>query len=155
MTASDDPGTSKSRSGYVIQYAGCPVAWASKLQTIIALSSCEAEYVSLSESLRDTIPLMELVKEIDKAGFKVISTTANVHCKAFEDNSGALELARLPKMRPRTKHINIKYHHFREHVRLGIIKIFPISTENQLADIFTKPLPQNLFLRLRKELLHY
>jgi len=98
---------------------------------------------------------MELVKEINKAGFKVISTTANVHCKAFEDNSGALELARLPKMRPRTKHINIKYHHFREHVRLGIIKIFPISTENQLADIFTKPLPQNLFLRLRKELLHY
>ena len=155
MTASDDPSTAKSRSGYVIQYAGCPVAWASKLQTIIALSSCEAEYVSLSESLRDTIPLMELVKEINKAGFKVISTTANVHCKAFEDNSGALELARLPKMRPRTKHINIKYHHFREHVRLGIIKIFPISTENQLADIFTKPLPQNLFLRLRKELLHY
>jgi hypothetical protein len=155
MTASDDPSTAKSRSGYVIQYAGCPVAWASKLQTIIALSSCEAEYVSLSESLRDTIPLMELVKEIKKSGFKVISTTATVYCKAFEDNSGALELARLPKMRPRTKHINIKYHHFREYVRLGIIKIFPISTENQLADIFTKPLPQNLFLRLRKELLHY
>jgi hypothetical protein len=45
-----------------------------------------------------------------------------VFCKAFKDNSGALELAHLPKMRPQTKHINIKYHHFREHVRLGLIE---------------------------------
>jgi len=123
MTASDDPSTAKSRSGYVILYAGCPIAWASKLQTIIALSSCEAEYVSLSESLRNTIPLMDLIKEFKEHGFSVTSTEPKVFCKAFEDNSGALELARLPKMRPRTKHINIKYHHFREHVRLGLIKI--------------------------------
>jgi hypothetical protein len=51
MTASDDPSTTKSRSGYVILYARCPIAWCSKLQTIIALSSCEAKYVALSESL--------------------------------------------------------------------------------------------------------
>jgi hypothetical protein len=155
MTASNDPSTAKSRSGYVINYAGCPIAWASKLQTVIALSSCEAEYVSLSESLRDTIPLMEIINEFKDYGFNVISAEPRVYCKAFEDNSGALELARLPKLRPRTKHINIRFHHFREHVRLGLIKIFPISTTNQLADIFTKPLPQNQFLKLRKALLHF
>jgi hypothetical protein len=155
MTASDDPSTAKSRSGYVILYADCPIAWSSKLQTNIALSSCEAEYIALSESLRDTIPLMDLVTEFAEHGFKILSSAPRVYCKAFEDNSGALELARLPKIRPRTKHINIKYHHFREHVRLGLIKIFPISTENQLADIFTKPLAQNLFLKLRKALLHF
>jgi hypothetical protein len=62
-----------------------------------------------------------------------------VHCKAFEDNSGALKLARLPKLRPRTKHINIKYHHFCEHVQLGLIKVYPIGMNDQIADIFTKP----------------
>jgi histone deacetylase 1/2 len=155
ITAPDDPSTAKSRSGYVINYAGCPIAWASKLQTIIALSSTEAEYVSLSEALRDTIPLMDLINEFKDNGFKVYSEVPRVHCKAFEDNSGALELARLPKLRPRTKHINIKYHHFREHVRLGLIKVYPIGTNDQIADIFTKPLAQNLFLKFRKKLLHF
>jgi hypothetical protein len=155
MTGSDDPSTAKSRSGYVILYAGCPIAWTSKLQTIIALSSCEAEYVALSESLRDTIPLMNLINEFKQHGFEVINKEPRVYCKAFEDNSGALELARLPKMRPRTKHINVRFHHFREHVRLGLIKVFPISTDQQLADIFTKPLAQNTFLNLRKALLHF
>jgi len=76
-----------------------------------------------------------------------------LHCKAFEDNSGALELAKTPKMRPRTKHINIKYHHFREHVRTGLISIHKVASENQLADIFTKPLSSSLFIKLRKTLL--
>jgi hypothetical protein len=54
--------TAKSRSGYVIEYTGCPVVWHSKLQTEIALSTTEAEYVALSECLRDTIPMMQLIK---------------------------------------------------------------------------------------------
>ena len=155
MTAAHDSSTAKSRTGYVINYAGCPIAWTSKLQTVVALSSCEAEYISLSDSLRDTIPLMDLINEFKQHGFKVISSQPRVYCRAYEDNSGALELARLPKLRPRTKHINIKYHHFREHVRNGLIKIYPISTHDQIADIFTKPLPQNQFLKLRKVLLHF
>jgi hypothetical protein len=86
---------------------------------------------------------------------EVINKEPRVYCKAFKDNSGALELAHLPKIPPRTKHINVRFHHFREHVRLGLIKVFPISTDQQLADIFTKPLAQNAFLNLRKALLHY
>jgi hypothetical protein len=49
--------------GYVINYAGCPVLWASKMQTEIALSSTEAEYIALSQSMREVLPLMELMKE--------------------------------------------------------------------------------------------
>ena len=75
--------------------------------------------------------------------------TPKVHCRAFEDNSGALEMARSPKMRPRTKHLNIKYHHFHEAVEAGDITIHPISTHDQLADIFTKPLGDSLFDRFR------
>jgi hypothetical protein len=77
--------------------------------------------------------------------FKVLCTKPYVYCKVFEDNSGALELARLPKLCPRTKHINVCYHHFREHVRKGLINIFPIDIKDQIADALTKPLAQNVF----------
>ena len=88
-------------------------------------------------------------------GITTVSAVPDVYCKAFEDNSGALELARTPKMRPRTKHINIVYHHFREHVRKRLIQLIPIGTEDQIADIFTKPLPQNAFLKHRTKMLHW
>jgi hypothetical protein len=98
---------------------------------------------------------MNLINEFKQHGFEVINKEPRVYCKAFKDSSGALKLAHLPKMRPCTKHINMRFHHFREHVRLGLIKVFPISTDQQLADIFTKPLSQNPFLNLQKALLHY
>ena len=148
--AATDPSTAKSRSGWAIFYANCPIIWASKLQSQVALSTTEAEYIAMSMALRDVIPIMSLVQEMRERDFKVICTEPYVYCKVFEDNSGALELARLPKLRPRTKHINVCYHHFREHVRKGLIKIFPVSTEDQVADIFTKALSQNLFQRHRR-----
>ena len=135
--------------------ADCPLFWSSKLQTQIALSTTEAEYIALSQALRDLIPIMNLLLELKEHGLPIVSEVPRVHCKAFEDNSGALELARLPKLRPRTKHINLVYHHFRKHVRDGLISIFPIDTEDQLGDIFTKPLPQNAFLKHRKKLLRF
>ena len=76
-----------------------------------------------------------------------------VYCKAFEDNSGALELATVPKMRPRTKHINIKYHHFRSHVNNGSITVHKIDTAEQPIDITTKPLASVPFKKHRKFIL--
>ena len=108
-----------------------------------------AEYIALSSALRDVIPIMELLDEMKGRGYELLSTEPKIFCTAFEDNSGALEIGRLPKMPPRTKAINVVYHHFREYVRMGLIKIYDISTENQIADIFTKPLVQNTFLRHR------
>lgn len=107
MTASDDPSTAKSCTRYVILFADCPIIWSSKLQTQIALSTTKAEYIALSQFLRDTIPLMQLLQEFKDKGFSTVSVIPKVHCKAFEDNSGTLELAKVPKLRPRTKHINI------------------------------------------------
>jgi hypothetical protein len=71
----------------------------------------------------------------------------------FEDNNGALEMAKTPKLRPRTKHINVKYHHFREAVHNGAITIHKVNTTEQQADIFTKPFPQSIFEYLRKLLM--
>ena len=152
-TAHLDSTTAKSRSGYIIMFHGVPLIWHSKLQTQIALSTTEAEYISLSQSLRDTIPLMNLTMELHNQGFKGEYSQPIIHCKAFEDNSGALELAKTPKMRPRTKHINLVYHHFRYHVLTGAISVHPIDTKSQLADLLTKPLDQNLFQKHRKDIL--
>ena len=106
----------------------------------------------MSQALRDVIPVMNLIQEMKEKGFQVICVQPNVYCKVFEDNSGALELARLPKLRPRTKHINVCYHHFRKHVRKGLIKIFPVNTKDQIADALTKALAQNDFQRHRRYL---
>lgn len=70
----------------------------------------------------------------------------------FEDNKGAYELAKAPKMRPCTKHIALKYHHFGQHVINGTIRINPIGTKDQIADIFTKGLACDQFEFLRKPL---
>ena len=77
----------------------------------------------------------------------------SVKCKLFEDNNGAIELAKAPKICPRTKHITLKYHHFREHIRKGLIEINPIDTLEQLADIFTKALPFMIFNYLREKMM--
>jgi len=123
------------------------------MQTEIALSSTEAEYIALSQSMREIIPLLALVKEAKEKKLPVDVLSPTIHCRLFEDNSGAIEIAKVPKMRPRTKHLNIKYHHFRSFVQDGSVSVHHVGTENQVADIFTKPLNMELFQRHRKALL--
>ena len=146
-----DAGAVLSRTGYVLTYAGCPLTWCSKLQSEIALSTTEAEYIALSQALREVIPLITLLEEI-KEVFPIHTPTPEIHCKVWEDNNGALSLAQNQKFSPRTKHISIKYHHFRDHVNRGTVTIHPIDTKEQTADIFTKPLDEALFVHLRKKL---
>jgi hypothetical protein len=97
--------------------------------------------------------MMELVKEMSKHGVTVNTRAPKVHCRVFEDNSGALEMARVAKFRPRTKHLNVKFHFFRSYVERGLITIHKVDTEDQAADTLTKPLPRELFIRHRKTLL--
>ena len=152
VETSDDPVSVFSRTGYVIYYMNCPIVWVSKLQSEISLSTVEAEYIALSTSMRDVIPLLDQVHEMhliygDKTPKPI------VHCTVFEDNNGALELANTPRYRPRTKHIAIKYHHFREHVKKGLVEIKAIDTKEQIADQFTKGLQVGTFEYLRYKLL--
>jgi hypothetical protein len=114
------------------------------------LSSTESEYISLSQSLQDVIYIIDLIRELRSAGFDFSDMPSIINCKAFEDNNGALEMATAHKLRPRTKQINVKYHHFRHAVLDGIITIHKISTNDQLADIFTKPLSIIPFTNLRR-----
>jgi hypothetical protein len=147
--APSDSDTARSRTGYVIFYAGSPIYWQSKLQQEIALSTTEAEIIALSMALKTAIPLMEITKEMNRLGFKVLSAVPTVHCKLFEDNSGAIELATNRKVRPRTRYMNVKWFHFRHHYDSGAISILPCSSEQMTADYLTKPLPTDAFCRHR------
>ncbi len=151
-STSEDPSSVKSRTGYVITFASCPVLWSSKLQTEVALSTTEAEYIALSQSTRDLIPMRHLLHELSKATKLIVGSTI-AHSTIFEDNKGCVELANAPRMRPRTRHIALKYHHFRSHIENGSISIQWIDTKHQLADIFTKPLAASSFISLRQSLL--
>jgi hypothetical protein len=143
--AMTDPSTAKSRTGYIVSHGGCPVIWASKFQTEVVLFSTESEYVGLSESLRVAIVMMNLLNGMTAFGVPISKTTPTVFCKLSEDNAGAIHLAKVTKMRPRTRHINQKYHHFREWVKSGLIDVLPIDTLEQPADLLTKPLDLSSF----------
>ena len=110
--AQNDPSTAKSRTGYLIKFANCPILWGSKLQTEKALSSTESEYIALSTALRQVIPLLQLIQEMVEQEILDQTYKPKIFCKAFEDNSGAVAIAKSPAMQPRTKHINNMYHHF-------------------------------------------
>jgi hypothetical protein len=113
---SQDSLSVKSRTGYVLLLANCPLMWVSKLQTEIASSTMESEYIALSQSVKDLIPLRRLLKLICETVLETDRYNVNMHSSIFEDNNGALQLARAPRMTPRTKHYGIKYHFFREYV---------------------------------------
>jgi hypothetical protein len=150
-TTSDDLVSVFSRTGYVIFYFGCPVLWVSKLQSEISLSTVEAEYIALSQEMQDIIPFTDHIMEMDGI-YEDISPEPSIHCTLFEDNNGALELARAPRYRPHAKHIAIKYHHFWEHVKNGLVSIQAIDTKEQIADQFTKALQKGVFEYLRYKL---
>ena len=157
----------------MILFQGCPTLWVSKMQTQCALSTMESEYLALSQSMRDLIPLREVLKEINEIVFnkQVLNPKCVTNSKSFsdivseasespipkskvyEDNNACLKFARLPRLTPRTKHIAVPYHWFRSKVEQLEISIEPISTDNQLADQFTKSLTTDKFLVARKALM--
>lgn len=119
----------KSRSGFVVLMCGGAVSWQSKKQSIVALSSTEAEYISLSSTVKELIWIAQLIKEI--IGIKIC---AAVWC----DNQSAIELASCEAYRPRTKHIDIRHHHIRDHMQNGLIELKYVKTDKQVADLLTK-----------------
>jgi hypothetical protein len=149
-----DPVRVKSRSGHVILLGNCPLLWSSKLQTEIACSTMEAEFIALSSAMRDLIPARLLLYEIGKALTISVPEGAALKSTVFEDNNGCLQLATIPKMTPRSKHIGVKYFWFRSKVGPSHgINIVKCDTKDQLADIFTKGLPYEQFAILRSKLM--
>ena len=84
-------------------YAGCPLSWASKVQMEMALSTTKVDYITLSIDLREQIPVLELLNEVVVKGNDLKIKHPIIHCRAFEDNSIVLEMAKLPKKSPQNQ----------------------------------------------------
>ena len=147
-----DPSCIKSRTGYILFIANCPVVWVSKLQTDIATSTMEAEYNALSMSMRDILPLRTLTQEISTSIGLGSGMTKICPTKIFEDNTGALKLATMEpgRMTPRSKHYGVKYHWFRSHLKPNQIEIHHVESSLQRADFMTKSLPTEGYKSNRK-----
>ena len=127
----------KSTSGYAFFLGKSLISWASKKQSIVALSSTEAEYVALCSATQETVWLRNLLQDI---GLSQKEPT----CVA-EHNQGAMCLAKNPKDHNRTKHIDIKYHYTRQVVEENKMRLDYVPTGQMVADTLTKGLPESKF----------
>jgi hypothetical protein len=119
------------------------VSWASKKQNSVALSTTEAEYIAAGHCYAQLLWMRQTLRDY---GFKL--SKVPLLC----DNGSTIRMADNPIEHSRKKHIEIWYHFLRDHQQRGDIAIAYVSTHNQLADIFTKPLDEKTFSKLRNEL---
>ena len=143
-------GPPKSRTSYLIIIADCLFLWISKLQQEISLSTQWSECVASSSSLRDVIPIQNLVENAMAAvGLDVDKLTFVTKSTVFEDNNAALTLATTKKITPQNRHIGAKCHWFQSHVG-DTIKIKKVDTDKQVAECLTKNLEATKFVEAQK-----
>jgi hypothetical protein len=139
---SDDVDTRRSTSGYVFTLAGGPIAWNSKRQDDVSLSTMEAEYKALCAAVQEAIWLKRILLELglseDNKGPIVI----------FEDNQSCIAFTKDPKNHSRAKHIDTKLHFVREQIVLNSVDVRYCPTKLMLADVLTKPIPAPQFYLL-------
>lgn len=158
--------TRRSTGGYCFKLAGAAITWQSKRQPTVAKSSTESEYVSLSVGASEAAWLRRLLRELPSSSSSTPSSLPihltssqirmdlqatqpiQVHC----DNQSAIKLAKNPVFHARTKHIEVHHHFVRERLLRGEIELHYISTDDQPADIFTKPLSRTKFEQHRTAL---
>ena len=119
------------------------ISWFSKKQNSIALSTTEAKYIAVGSYYAQVLWIQMQLEDYNIKQSKI--------CIKY-DNTSAINLSKNPIQHFRSKHIEIRYHFIREHIAKEDINLEYINTENQLADIFTKPLRENRFCSLRREL---
>ncbi|KAL5852379.1 hypothetical protein ACOSQ3_007497 [Xanthoceras sorbifolium] len=130
----------KSTTGYVFTIAGGAVSWISKLQTVVALSTTEAEYMAATQACKEAIWIQRLLEELGHKQEKIV---------LFCDSQSALHIARNPAFHSRTKHIGVQYHFVREVVEEGNVDMQKIHTKENLADAMTKPINADKFIWCR------
>jgi hypothetical protein len=119
------------------------VTWSSKKQNSVALSTTEAEYVAAGSCCAQLLWMRQTLKDY---GYTMS------HIPLLCDNESAIKIAYNSCEHSRTKHIDIRHHFLRDHAIKGDIIISHVGTNDQFADIFTKPLDEKRFRELRSEL---
>ena len=126
----------RSLTGYVFTIGGCAISWKATLQSTVALSTTEAEYMAITEACKEAIWLKGLFSELNED--LQISTV-------FCDSQSAIFLTKDQMFHERTKHIDVRYHFVRDIIALGDIVVSKISTHENPADMMTKSLPITKF----------
>jgi hypothetical protein len=139
-----DVDTRRSKTAYVICVAGGPVVWQTKSQKTVALSSTEAEYIAMSEAVKEMLWIIHLLTEA-KIPFETPILWA--------DNQGAQALARNPVLHQRSKHIDIRHHFIRDVLKSGTMKSKFVESKNNWSDFGTKPVSVPTFTKCRENLL--
>lgn len=134
----------RSTSGYVFMLGGGAVAWASKKQPIVTLSTTEAEFVAAAYGACQGVWLRNVLEEI---GAKQEEGTT-----LFCDNSSTIKLSKNPVLHGKSKHIHVRYLFLRELVNDGIIELDYCSTQDQFSDIMTKAVKLETFEKLRRKM---
>jgi hypothetical protein len=134
----------KSTSGCVFLLGSSLVTWASQKQRVVALSSCEAEYIASANAACQGIWLSRLLGEL----LNIQAPTV----KLLVDNKSAIALSKNPVHHDRSKHIDTRFHFIRDCVDKGEVDVDHVGTRDQLADILTKALGRVRFLELRQQL---
>ncbi|KAJ1687189.1 hypothetical protein LUZ63_018579 [Rhynchospora breviuscula] len=133
----------KSTSGTCQFLGGSLVSWSSRKQTSVALSTAEAEYVAAGSCCTQLLWMMQTLRDYELKFQKV-----SILC----DNTSAILISKNPILHSRTKHIEIRHHFIRDHVEKGDVELVHVDTKEQIADIFTKPLPTQQHVELRFKL---
>ncbi|KAH9695599.1 hypothetical protein KPL71_022832 [Citrus sinensis] len=131
----------KSTTGFVFFMGDTAFTWMSKKQPIVTLSTCEAEYVAATSSVCHAIWLRNLLKEL--------SLAQEEPTEICVDNKSAIALSKNPVFHDRSKHIDTRYHFIRECIARKEVQVKYVKSQDQAADIFTKPLKQEDFARFR------
>ncbi|GJS97316.1 retrovirus-related pol polyprotein from transposon TNT 1-94 [Tanacetum coccineum] len=130
----------KSTSGICTFMGCCLTSWFSKKQTALAISTTEAEYVSAGKACQQALWMKQALVD-----YGIRLDDIPIMC----DNKGAIDLSKNPIQHSRTKHIEIRHHFLRDNVQKGNISIEKVSSEDNIADILTKPLKREPFNYLR------
>jgi len=146
-----DRNSARSRTGYIISLNGCPLIWRSVLQQNCSQSTGEAEYCALSESLRQAIPIRNILSELKTIVNVPLAFTDHVGpIRAWEDNSAALSLATNHRLTARNRWYNVKFHFFWSNVDDGTVIIKKVESSKQKADYLTKGLSIEVFQACRE-----
>lgn len=132
----------RSTSGFVFLLGSAAVSWSSKKQPIVTLSTTEAEYVAAASC---ACQCLWLKRVLEKLGHKEKRSTM-IQC----DNSSTIKLSKNSVFHGRSKHIDIKFHFLRDLVKDGVVELSYCNSQEQVADIMTKPIKLDQYLKLRK-----
>jgi hypothetical protein len=132
----------KSTTGAVFYLGPNLITWLSQKQKVVAISSCEAEYIAGATAACQGVWLGRLLADLMRKEVEPVSLKI--------DNQSAVQLCKNPVHHERSKHIDVRFHFIRDCVEKGLLSVEPVRTNNQLADILTKPLAKQKFVEMRE-----